>query len=230
MIRILLADDQPLIRSGLAMLLDAEPDMQVVGEADDGAAAIAQARRLIPDVVLMDVRMPVLDGVTATREITGDTFCAEPGHAIRVLVLTTYNEDKTVREALRAGASGFLLKDAAPFELTAAVRAVYHAEAWLDPAVAKGLLADFKGAAASAIPDRAELSRITPREREVLILLAHGLTNQQISHHLVVAESTIKTHISRILTKLGIHERAQAVVTAYRTGLVGPGDPLPPRR
>ena len=175
--------------------------MRVVGEADDGAAAVALARDLTPDIVLMDVRMPVLDGVAATREITSDAFHTEPGQPIRVLVLTTYNEDKAVRDALRAGASGFLLKDAAPAELSAAVRAVHAGEAWLDPAVAKSLLADFRNGPPVVAPTSEEISPITPRESEVLVLLALGLTNTQIARHLVVAESTVKTHVSRILVK-----------------------------
>jgi DNA-binding NarL/FixJ family response regulator len=222
MITILLADDQPLIRGGLSLLLGAEPGMRVVGEAGDGAAAVAQARALAPDVVVMDVRMPGMDGVAATRELAADGF--------RVLVLTNYHEDRAVREALRAGASGFLLKDAAPFELAAAIRAVHLDKAWLDPVVARGLLADFRGVPEAPAAVSADLGRITPREREVLVLIALGLTNEQISGHLMVAQSTIKTHVSRILVKLGLHERAQAVVAAYRGELVRPGDPVPPRR
>jgi DNA-binding NarL/FixJ family response regulator len=225
-IRILLADDEPLIRTGISLILRTEPDMDIVGFADDGEQAIERSRELVPDVVLMDVRMPGLNGVDATRRIVEEP---SPGAATpAVLILTTFHADAVVRSALRAGASGFILKDAAPDELITALRVVAAGEAWLDPAVAKRLLADFKGQPEIAIPTSAELGRLTPREREVMVLIAHGLTNPQIGAHLVVAESTIKTHVSRILMKLGLHERAQAVVAAYRTGLVRPDDPLPP--
>jgi DNA-binding NarL/FixJ family response regulator len=225
-IRILLADDEPLVRTGISLILRAEPDMDVIGAADDGKQAVELARALAPDVVLMDVRMPHLDGVAATRRIVEEApFGVVPP---AVLILSTFHEDAAVRGALRAGASGFVLKDAAPDQLIAALHAVATGGAWLAPAVAKRLLAEFKGRPETAIPASAELRRLTPRELEVLVLLAHGLTNPQISGHLVVAESTIKTHVSRILVKLSLHERAQAIVTAYRTGLVRPDDPLPP--
>jgi DNA-binding NarL/FixJ family response regulator len=223
-IRVLLADDEPLVRTGIALILRDEPDMEVVDVADDGSRAIEMAANLRPDVILMDVRMPGTDGVEATRHIV-ESMAGSPA----VLILTTFHVDTVVRAALRAGASGFVLKDAAPDELIAAIRAVAAGEAWLDPAVARDLIWEFRGRPETAIPPVAALSRMTPRELEVLILIAHGLTNHEISRHLVVAESTVKTHVNRILTKLGLHDRAQAVVTAYRTGLVEPDEPVPPR-
>lgn len=226
-IRILLADDEPLVRTGISLILRGEPDLDLVGVADDGEQAVQQARALAPDVVVMDVRMPGLDGVGATRLIVEEPppDTAPPA----VLILTTFHADAAVRSALRAGAAGFVLKSAVPDELVAVLRAVAAGKAWLDPTVAKRLLEEFKGRPVAAIPTSSEVSVLTPREREVLVLLAHGLNNTQISEHLVLAESTTKTHISRILTKLRLHERAQAVVTAYRTGLVRPDDPIPPR-
>jgi DNA-binding NarL/FixJ family response regulator len=200
------------------MLLAAEPDLVVVGEADDGDAAVRLATTLRPDIVLMDVRMPGLDGVGATRAITRDGLATHP---IRVLILTTYHVDEAVYAALRAGADGFLLKDAAPDELVAAVRAVVAGEAWLDPAVARGLLAEF---AARPMPnvDTPAMRRLTPREREILILMAHGLSNAEIAERLVVGEATVKTHAGRVVMKLGVRDRTQAVVAAYQSGLVRP--------
>ncbi|WP_018348777.1 response regulator [Longispora albida] len=223
-IRMLLADDQPLVRTGVAMLLDAEPDIEILGEADDGQAAVDAARDLQPDVVLMDVRMPVMDGVEATRLITADGFGGPEEHTIKVLVLTTYHVDDAVLAALRAGASGFVLKDAAPTELVAAVRAVAAGEAWLDPAVAKGLLTEFAARPSSHVPAPAELAQLTGRERQVLALVAHGLSNTEIADHLVLGEATVKTHFGRVLMKLGLRDRPQAIVAAYRVGLVTPQD------
>jgi DNA-binding NarL/FixJ family response regulator len=221
-IRVLLADDQPLVRAGLAMLLCAEPDVEVVGEAGDGAEAVELTRRLSPDVVLMDVRMPGLDGVAATRALTAD-----PESTARVLILTTYHVDEAVYAALRAGASGFLLKDAAPTELLYAVRAVAAGEAWLDPAVARGLLDDLAARPEPAAPSPALLAELTAREHEVLILMAYGLSNAEIARRLVVGDATVKTHVGRVLMKLGLRDRTQAVVAAYQSGLVVPGE-LPP--
>ncbi|WP_233558716.1 response regulator [Micromonospora radicis] len=217
MIRVLLADDQPLVRSGIAMLLAAEPDIEVVGECGDGAEALASARRLRPDVVLMDVRMPGVDGVAATRAIAADDT------GVRVLVLTTYHVDDAVRAALRAGASGFLLKDAVPAELTMAVRAVAAGEAWLDPAVTRSLLTEFAALGAQPGPAAAELARLTDRERQVLVQMAYGLSNAEIAARLHIGDATVKTHVGRVLMKLGLRDRAQAVAAAYRGGLMPPG-------
>jgi DNA-binding NarL/FixJ family response regulator len=214
-IRVLLADDQPLIRSGLRMLLDAEPDIAVVGEVSDGAAAVAEAARLHPDVAVLDIRMPVLTGVQATARIRADTGTA-------VLVLTTYNLDEIVYEALRAGAAGFLLKDAAAADLAAAVRAVRAGHGWLAPAVARTLISEF-AAADPPPPAAGDLDRLTGREREVLTLVARGRSNAEIADALVISPGTVKTHVNRLLTKLGVRDRAQAVGVAYETGLVRPG-------
>jgi DNA-binding NarL/FixJ family response regulator len=221
-IRIVVADDQPLIRSGLAMLLDSADDIAIVGEAGDGAEAVALAARLQPDLVLMDVRMPVMDGVEATGRITADGF-SDPDAPVKVLVLTTYNVDATVVEALRAGASGFMLKDAAPADLLAAVRSVAAGEAWLQPAVARGLLAEFAARPEPRAPERTLLDRLTPREQEVLVLIAEGLTNGEIAARLVVGEVTVKTHVGRLLMKLELRDRVHAVIAAYEYGLVVPG-------
>lgn len=225
-IRVLLADDQPLVRTGIAMLLTAEPDIQVAGEAGDGDQAIALARSAQPDVVLMDVRMPGTDGVEATRRITADGFSDSHDRPLKVLMLTTYHIDEAVYAALRAGASGFLLKDAAPTELVAAVRAVATGDAWLHPAVARGLLAEFAARPEAKLPAPAALARLTTREREVLALVAQGLSNMEIAAEIFVGEATVKTHFGRILMKLGLRDRAQAVATAYQCGLVQP----PPRQ
>ncbi|MGW1802937.1 response regulator [Streptomyces sp. NPDC001984] len=218
--RCLIADDQAMVREGFAAVLDAQPDLQVVGQAADGAAAVAQARELSPDVVLMDVRMPVMDGLQASREILHGT--AEPGGP-RVLMLTTFDLDDYVYAALRAGASGFLLKDATAAELVQAVRVVAAGEALLAPSVTRRLIADF-----ARVPHRGPrptpvLDALTQRETEVLRLIACGLSNSEISDVLVIAEQTTKTYVGRIFTKLGLRDRAQAVVVAYETGLVTPG-------
>jgi DNA-binding NarL/FixJ family response regulator len=228
-VRVMIADDQPLVRVGLVMLLDAEPDLDVVGEAGDGRAALELAARLRPDVVLMDVRMPDMDGVEATRRLTGDQFGSGADHLVKVIILTTYHVDDAVYAALRAGASGFLLKDAAPDELVAAIRAVASGEAWLDPPVARRLLRDFASRPDRSLPAPDQLRELTPREREVLVLVAHGLSNGEIADHLVVGNATVKTHLARILMKLGLRDRAQAVAAAYQTGLVRPGDDPPAR-
>ncbi|GAA0895693.1 response regulator transcription factor [Pseudonocardia zijingensis] len=225
MIKVIVADDQPLVRSGLAMLLDAEPDVDIVGEAGDGAEAVDQARRLRPDVVIMDVRMPVMDGVEATRRITADGFAGDADRPVKVLILTTYHVDRTVHEALRAGASGFLLKDSAPADLIAATRAVAAGDAWLQPAVARDLLAEF-----AARPDQdtaapETVARLTPRETEVLVHIARGMTNAEIAEHLHVSEVTVKTHVGRIFMKLDLRDRVHAVITAYESGLVTPRRP-----
>ena len=218
-IRVLIADDQALVRSGFRMVLDAEDDFEVVGEAANGRQAIDSVRRLKPDVVLMDIRMPELDGIAATREIAGDD-----GDALaRVLILTTFDLDEYVYDALGAGASGFLLKDAPPEQLIAGIRVVAAGEALLAPAITRRLIEDFS----RARPARAEtppgLDELTPRELEVLGLLARGLSNAEIAESLIVGETTVKTHVARVLMKLGLRDRVQAVVLAYESGLVTPG-------
>lgn len=218
-IRVLLADDQPLVRAGLAMLLSSEEDVEVIAEAGNGAETVELTRRLRPDVVLMDVRMPGLDGVAATRLLTAGP---EPTEA-RVLILTTYHVGEAVYSALRAGASGFLLKDAAPQELILAVRAVAAGEAWLAPAVARGLVDDLARRPEPATPTSAALAELTAREQEVLVLMAHGLSNAEIAQRLMVGDATVKTHVGRVLMKLGLRDRTQAVVAAYQSGLVVPG-------
>ena len=216
-IRVLLVDDQPLLRTGFRMILSAEPDLTIVGEAADGASGVEAARRLRPDVVLMDIRMPVMDGIAATRALAG------PGveNPAKVLILTTFGLDEYVVEALRAGASGFLLKDAPPDDLVEAIRIVAAGEALLAPSVTRRLL----DRVASRLPPAREnaipaLSELTEREMEVLKLVARGLSNAEIAEKLVVSETTIKTHVSRVLAKLEIRDRVQAVILAYETGLV----------
>jgi len=233
MIRVVVADDQPLVRSGIAMILSGEPDIEVAGEAGNGEEAISQAARIQPDIVLMDVRMPGMDGVTATRSIASDQFSRNPDAPVKVLILTTYNVQDSVYQALRAGASGFMLKDAAPAELVRAVRAVVAGNGWLDPAVTAELISEFAARHDPLRPTPAEMSELTSREREVLVLVAQGLSNTEIAEDLVISEATVKTHFGRILMKLRLRDRAQAVVVAYQTGLIEPGStsfrPRPPR-
>jgi DNA-binding NarL/FixJ family response regulator len=218
--RCLIADDQAMVREGFAAVLAAQPGLAVVGEAADGAAAVRQARHLKPDVILMDVRMPVMDGLQATREILGAS-AGEPRP--RVLMLTTFDLDDYVYAALRAGASGFLLKDATAAELVHAVRVVAAGDALLAPSVTRRLIADFASRPRQGQPIPGTLDALTHREAEVLRLIARGLSNAEISDTLVIAEQTTKTHVGRILAKLGLRDRAQAVVLAYETGLVTPG-------
>ncbi|MEE1753324.1 response regulator transcription factor [Streptomyces sp. SP18CS02] len=222
-IRVIIVDDQAMVRAGFAALLSAQPDIDVVGEAADGRAGVEAGRSAHPDVVLMDVRMPEMDGLAAARELLNPP----PGvaHRPKVLMLTTFDVDDYVYEALRAGASGFLLKDAPPADLIAAVRVVAAGEALLAPSVTRRLIADF----AASRPARRRnpslrLDGLTPRETEVLELIAQGLSNQEIADHLILAEQTVKTHIGRVLAKLALRDRAQAVVYAYESGLVTPGD------
>jgi DNA-binding NarL/FixJ family response regulator len=219
-IKVLLVDDQAMVREGFGALLSAQPDIVVVGSAADGEEAVSAARRQDPDVVLMDIRMPKLDGLSATRQML-DT---PPGtHRPRVLMLTTFDLDEYVFEALRAGASGFLLKDAPSADLVHAVRVVAGGEALLAPSVTRRLIEDY----ATRRPVRhrpAVLNTLTPRETDVLRLIARGLSNQEIADNLVLAEQTVKTHVSRILTKLDLRDRAQVVVFAYESGLVTPGE------
>jgi DNA-binding NarL/FixJ family response regulator len=221
-IRVLIADDQALVRDGFAMILSAQPDLEVVGEAADGAEAIRAARELRPDVVMMDIRMPNLDGIAATAAICRET-------AAKVLVLTTFDLDEYVYEALRAGASGFLLKDMRRAELIEAVRVVAAGEALLAPTVTRRLIADVVGRgrpipAAAGTPDP-RLSSLTARETDTLRLVARGLSNAEIAAELYVTEHTVKTHVSNLLSKLGLRDRVQAVVLAYESGLVLPGTP-----
>ncbi|GAA3763607.1 response regulator transcription factor [Plantactinospora mayteni] len=221
MIRVLIADDQAMVRQGFGALLAAQPDLLVVGDAANGAEAVTAARRLDPDVVLMDVRMPVLDGLAATRQLLGDRpETARP----RVLILTTFDLDDYVYEALRAGASGFLLKDAPAADLVHAVRVVAAGDALLAPAVTRRLIAEFAARPGRDRPRPVSLAGLTPRETEVLRLIARGRSNGEIAAELVVAEQTVKTHVGRILSKLDLRDRAQAVVVAYESGLVAAGD------
>ncbi|MGI5359273.1 response regulator [Streptomyces sp. CA-252508] len=217
-IRVLIADDQAMVRQGFTVLLGAEPDIEVVGQAVDGADAIAKVAQLAPDVVLMDIRMPGIGGIEATRRLT-----EEPGSPVKVLVLTTFNLDEYVYDALRAGASGFLLKDASAAELAHAVRVVAGGDALLAPTITKRLIAEFSRMTKTPRgPLKDRVAGLTERETEVLSLIAHGLSNAEMAERLVVAEQTVKTHVSRILVKLGLRDRTQAAVFAYETGVVRP--------
>ncbi|GHB29158.1 MULTISPECIES: response regulator [Streptomyces phaeochromogenes group] len=218
MIRVLLADDQSLVRAGFKALLDAQPDIEVAGEAADGEEALRAVRELRPDVVLMDIRMPLLDGLAATRRITDDDGLND----VKVVMLTTFELDEYVFEAIRSGASGFLVKDTEPEELLRAVRAVVEGDALLSPGVTRRLIAEF--AARSKEPAAAgALAELTEREREVMALVGIGLSNDEIARRLVVSPLTAKTHVSRTMVKLGARDRAQLVVLAYESGLVRPG-------
>jgi DNA-binding NarL/FixJ family response regulator len=220
-VRILLADDQALLRLGFRMVLETQPDLEVVGEAGDGEQAATMTRVLEPDVVLMDVRMPVTDGIEATRRIV------ESGSAARVLVLTTFDLDEYVYAALRAGASGFLLKDVPPADLVSGIRAVAAGDAVVAPSVTRRLIDAFAGhlpdPATGRSPVDERLSQLTDREREVLVEVARGHSNAEIAESLVVSEATVKTHVGRILTKLTLRDRVQVVVFAYESGIVHPG-------
>jgi DNA-binding NarL/FixJ family response regulator len=218
-VRILIADDQALVRAGFKMILDAEADLEVVGEAPDGQQAVSMAEELEPDVVLMDIRMPELDGIEATRRVVA----AAGERTVRVLMLTTFDANEYVYEALRAGASGFLLKDVPPEQLVAGIRVVSEGEALLAPSITRRLIQEF----ATAVPARAEppkgLAELTARELEVFKLVARGLSNAEIAEELVVSETTVKTHVARVLMKLGLRDRVQAVVLAYESGVAVPG-------
>ncbi|WP_410667045.1 response regulator [Amycolatopsis sp. cmx-4-68] len=216
MIRVVVVDDQELMRVGFRMVLGAQADIDVVGEAGDGAQAIELAEQLRPDVVLMDVRMPVLDGVEATKRIVA-------AGTARVLVMTTFDLDEYVYSALQGGASGFLLKDTQPDHLVSALRAVASGDAVVSPSVTRRLLDRFVGAGGSPMRDTAELDVLTDREREVLVLIAKGMSNLEIAETLFLSEATVKTHVGRILAKLELRDRVQAVVLAYETGLARPG-------
>ncbi|GAB2878620.1 response regulator transcription factor [Streptomyces deserti] len=215
-VRVLVVDDQPVVRAGFAAIVDAEPDLQVVGEAGDGASAVVLAGQLAPDVVLMDIRMPDMDGLTATSLLT------KTEHPPRVLVLTTFDLDSYVYESLRAGASGFLLKDAQPGELLAAIRVVAAGEAMLAPAVTRRLIDTFAGGAPAPPAVSGALDALTPREREVLSLVAAGLANAEIAERLGVTTGTVKTHVNALLGKIGARDRVQATIFAYDAGLVRP--------
>jgi DNA-binding NarL/FixJ family response regulator len=221
-VRIVIADDQALVRAGLATLLDSQPGLTVVGQAGTGEEAVHLARKAAPDVVLMDIRMPVLDGLAATRRILS-ALVAPSARQVRVVVLTTYDLDEYVYEALRAGASGFLLKHAPPEELLLGVRAAADGGALLSPQVTRRLVAEFAARRPAARRPPPELDRLTPREREVLDLVICGQSNTEIAEALVVSQSTVKTHLGHILDKLGLRDRVQAVVYGYEHGLVEPG-------
>ncbi|MBB1155987.1 MULTISPECIES: response regulator [Amycolatopsis] len=216
MIRVVVVDDQELMRVGFRMVLGAQADIDVVGEAGDGAQAVRMAAELRPDVVLMDVRMPVLDGVEATKQIVA-------AGTARVLVMTTFDLDEYVYAALQGGASGFLLKDTQPDYLVSALRSVADGDAVMSPSVTRRLLDRFVGAGGSEMRDPAELDVLTDREREVLVLIAKGMSNVEIAETLFLSEATVKTHVGRILSKLDLRDRVQAVVLAYETGLARPG-------
>jgi DNA-binding NarL/FixJ family response regulator len=218
-VRVLLVDDQALIRAGFRMILDAEEDIEVVGECADGTQAVHSAGRLRPDVVLMDIRMPEMDGIEATRRIAG-----ADGEPVRVLMLTTFDLDEYVYDALRAGASGFLLKDVPAEQLVEGIRVVARGEALLAPSVTKRLIEEFSRSGPAHVEPPPELEHLTPRELEVFRLMARGLSNAEIAAELFVSETTVKTHVARVLMKLGVRDRVQAVVLAYESGMVAPGE------
>ena len=221
-IRVLIVDDQALVRAGFRVLLEAAPDIDVVGEAENGDQAIARTVALAPDVVLMDIRMPVMDGLEATRHILEN---AGPDGLTRVLVLTTFDADEYVYEALRVGASGFLLKDTDPAQLADAIRVIARGDALLAPSVTRRLIDEFASRPEIRKAHPAELDALTEREHEILALVAQGLSNDEIAKHLFISPATAKTHVSRVMMKLGARDRAQLVVIAYESGLVvaGPG-------
>jgi DNA-binding NarL/FixJ family response regulator len=216
--RVLIADDQALVRAGFRKLLESAAGVDVVGEAVDGQEAVDMARRLRPNVILMDIRMPRLDGIEATRRLT-----AGDGDSMRVLILTTFGLDDYVYDALRVGASGFMLKDAPPEELLAAVEVVARGDALIAPAVTRSVIEEFARRSPSPAAAAPELDELTGREREVLELLARGLSNAEIAERLVVSDGTVKTHVAHVLAKLGLRDRVQAVILAYETGVISPG-------
>jgi DNA-binding NarL/FixJ family response regulator len=218
-IRLLIADDQALVRAGFRMILDAEDDLEVVGEASDGLQAVERARELRPDVVLMDIRMPELDGIEATRRL----LAAAGEQPVRVLMLTTFDLNEYVYEALRAGASGFLLKDVPPEQLAAGIRIVAQGEALLAPSITRRLIQEFAAASPTPPAPPPGLDELTARELEVFRCVARGLSNAEIASELVVSETTVKTHVARLLMKLGLRDRVQAVVLAYESGIAVPG-------
>jgi len=216
---VLIADDQALVRAGFRLILDAETDLEVVGEAQDGYEAVAAVQRLLPDIVLMDVRMPGLDGIEATRRLV-DGECSA-----KILMLTTFDMDEYVYESLRAGASGFLLKDVPPEQLVTGIRAVASGEALLAPSVTRRMIEEFvRRPPNAARPAPRELEQLTAREREVLVLMARGLSNAELAKEFVVSEATVKTHVAHVLAKLGLRDRVQAVVFAYESGVIRPSE------
>jgi DNA-binding NarL/FixJ family response regulator len=220
-IRVVVADDQPMARAGIRMLLKNEEDIDVVAEAVDGQDALTLARAQRPDVILMDVRMPGTDGVAATRTVVKEGLTAQSGAPIRVIILTTFDIDQYVYDALRAGASGFLLKHVMPADIVAAIRAVVAGGAWLDPTVARRLIDKFNSQPEEQhISTPAQLAKLTPREQKVLILLAQGLSNSDVGTRLDIAEATVRTHLARVMSKLDVREKAQAVIAAYQAGIV----------
>ena len=223
-IRVLLVDDQALIRAGFRMILDAEEDMEVVGECADGTQAVDSAKRLKPDVVLMDIRMPEMDGIEATRIVASRDGEGGP----RVLMLTTFDLDEYVYDALRAGASGFLLKDVPAEQLVEGIRVVAQGDALLAPSVTKRLIQEFSRSGGAPHQAPASLDELTPRELEVFKLIARGMSNAEIAAELIVSETTVKTHVARVLMKLGVRDRVQAVVLAYESGVVSPGSTSTP--
>jgi DNA-binding NarL/FixJ family response regulator len=220
-IRVLLADDQELVRNGFRLILEVESDLQVIGEVADGREAVDAARSLRPDVILMDIRMPILDGIRATEQIVAQATDAPP----RIVILTTFDRNEYVYDALRAGASGFLLKDARRDQLVDAIRLVARGDELFAPSVLRRLVETFVRQPAPGAANRSELSDLTEREREVLILLAKGLSNAEIARHLVISGATAKTHVGRVLTKLALRDRTHAVIFSYELGIVRPGDP-----
>jgi DNA-binding NarL/FixJ family response regulator len=220
-IRVLLADDLALIRAGFRVLLDSAEDIEVVGEADNGAQAVTIARDRLADVVLMDIRMPIVDGLEATRRMAADENLA----GVKVLILTTFESDEYVYEALQAGASGFLVKDTEPEELLRAIRVVARGDALLSPGITRRLIADIAARGPARPSAHTALSELTDREREIMTLVAHGLSNDEIARQLFLSPLTVKTHVSRAMLKLGARDRAQLVVIAYQSGLVSPGEP-----
>jgi DNA-binding NarL/FixJ family response regulator len=217
--RVLIADDQALVRAGFRKLLESAPGIEVVGEAGDGRAAVDLARKILPTVVLMDIRMPRMDGIEATRLLTAE------GDGARVLILTTFGLDDYVYDALRAGASGFMLKDAPPEELLAAIEVVARGDALIAPAVTRSVIEEFTRRSPGPAPPAPTLDELTAREREVLALLARGLSNAEIGERLVVSDGTVKTHVAHVLGKLGLRDRVQAVILAYEAGVVRAGHP-----
>jgi RNA polymerase sigma factor (sigma-70 family) len=219
MIRVLVVDDQQLVRAGIAMLLKRKEDIEVIAEAVDGRDALIQARAKRPDVILMDVRMPQIDGIEATSIVVNEGLIAQSGQPIRIIILTTYH-DEAVYGALRVGASGFLLKDALSTEIVSAIRAVAAGKAWLDPTVTRGLIDQFASQPEQQAVIPARMSKLTQREREILILMAQGVSNSDIAKKLEISEATVKTHLANLMKKLEVQEKLQAVIAAYQTGLV----------